>query len=57
MGYDKNKDGKVSRDEMPAQMRRMLDRADSNNDDAIDEKEAKAIESRFRGRFPQQRSR
>ena len=57
MSYDKNKDGKVSRDEMPAQMRRMLDRADSNNDDAIDEKEARAIESRFRGRSPQQRPR
>jgi hypothetical protein len=57
MGYDKNKDGKVSRNEMPAQMRRMLDRADSNGDDAIDEKEAKAIESRFRGRSPQRRPR
>ena len=56
MGFDKNKDGKVSRDELPSQMRRMLDRADTNGDDAIDEKEAKAMESRFRGRSPQQRS-
>jgi len=57
MAHDKNKDGKVSRDEMPRQMTRMLDRADSNNDDAIDEKEAKAMEARFRQRSPQQRPR
>jgi len=55
MSYDKNKDGKVSRDEMPRQMTRMLDRADSNNDDAIDEKEAEAMATRFRQRSPQQR--
>lgn len=57
MSFDRNKDGKVSRNEMPEQIRRMLDRADTNNDDAIDEKEARAIESRFRGRSPQQRPR
>ena len=57
MSLDENKDGKVSRDELPSQMRRMLDRADTNGDDAIDEKEAKAMESRFRGRSPQQRPR
>lgn len=57
MSFDSNKDGKVSRDEMPEPLRRMLDRADSNGDDAIDEKEARAIQSRFRGRSPQQRPR
>lgn len=57
MAHDKNKDGKVSRDEMPRQLTRMLDRADSNGDDAIDEKEAKAMEARFRQRSPQQRPR
>ena len=48
MQFDTNKDGKVSRSEMPRQMIRMLDRADRNNDDAIDEEEAKAMETRFR---------
>jgi hypothetical protein len=55
MTHDKNKDGKVSRDEMPRQLTRMLDRADTNGDDAIDEKEAKAMEARFRQRPSQQR--
>lgn len=57
MAHDKNKDGKVSRDEMPRQLTQMLDRADSNGDDAIDEKEAKAMEARFRQRSPQRRPR
>ncbi len=57
MGFDQNKDGKVSRDELPIQMQRMLDRADTNGDDAIDQEEAKAMESRFRRRSPQQRFR
>jgi hypothetical protein len=57
MRFDENKDGKVSRDELPRQMVRMLDRADSNNDDAIDEEEAKAMEARFRQRSPQPRTR
>lgn len=55
MTHDKNQDGKVSRDEMPRQLTRMLDRADSNGDDAIDENEAKAMEARFRQRSPQRR--
>ncbi len=57
MSFDRNKDGKVSRSEMPEPLRRMHDRADSNGDDAIDEKEARTIESRSRGRSPQQRPR
>jgi hypothetical protein len=50
MRFDTNNDGKVSRSEMPKQMIRMLDRADSNNDDAINEEEAKAMEARFQQR-------
>jgi Ca2+-binding EF-hand superfamily protein len=57
MGFDQNRDGKVSRDELPIQMQQMLDRADTNGDKAIDLEEAKAMESRFRRRTPQQRSR
>jgi Ca2+-binding EF-hand superfamily protein len=49
-GFDKNNDGKVSRDELPEGMRRLLDIADENDDDAIDEAEAKkAVEKRLRG--------
>ncbi len=57
MGFDRNGDGKVSREELPIRMQRMLDRADSNGDDTIDQEEAKVMESRFRRRSPQQRSR
>ena len=55
MSHDRNKDGKVSRDELPGSLTRILDRADSNNDDAIDEKEAEVIAARFRQRLPRQR--
>lgn len=51
MQFDRNRDGKVSRQEMPPQMQRMLDRADSNKDGAIDRNEAKQIEERMRRRF------
>lgn len=44
MRFDRNNDGKVSRSEMPRQITRILDRADKNGDDAIDEAEAKALE-------------
>lgn len=55
MRLDRNKDGKVSRNEMPRPLQRMLDRADRNDDDAIDEKEARAMEARFWAR-PDQRT-
>jgi hypothetical protein len=47
MAFDKDKDGKVTREEMPRQMQRMLDRADRNKDGAIDLDEANEIEKRF----------
>lgn len=50
MRLDRNNDGKVSRDEMPRPLQRMLERADTNGDDAIDGKEARAMEARFRAR-------
>ena len=62
MSHDENGDGKVTEDEMPQRMRRLLDRADTNNDGAIDEKEAKAIaehKRRYRrrdGRGPDRRA-
>jgi collagen type III alpha len=51
MGLDKNDDGKVTKDEMPERMQeRMLERIDTNEDGAIDKKEAEAMAERFQGR-------
>ena len=51
MSHDANGDGKVTEKEMPAPMRRMLDRADTNLDGAIDEAEARKLaEESGRGR-------
>lgn len=47
MSRDENGDGKISKDELPAQMQRILDRADTNKDGAIDEQEAKKMAERF----------
>jgi Ca2+-binding EF-hand superfamily protein len=48
MGFDKNKDGKVTKDEMPEQMKRMLDRGDANKDGALDRTEIEKMVERFR---------
>lgn len=48
MGFDKNGDGKVTKDEMPEQMQqRLLQRADTNDDGAIDKQEAEKMAERF----------
>lgn len=48
MRLDANGDGKVSHDEMPRPLQRLLSRADRNGDRAIDEEEAKAFEGQNR---------
>jgi tRNA-Thr(GGU) m(6)t(6)A37 methyltransferase TsaA len=53
MGFDENGDGKVRKDEMPEQMKeRMLPRADTNGDGAIDKQEAEKMAERFGRRSP-----
>ena len=52
MSNDKNKDGKVTKDELPEFMQRMMKRADTNKDGAIDKDEAKKMSEAFgRGGF------
>ncbi len=47
MSFDKDNDGKVSRDELPGQMAPMFDRMDANGDGFIDSAEIAEMRSRF----------
>ena len=50
---DKNKDKKISKDEMPSQFPpQMFDRMDSNKDGSVDEEEWKALTAQFSGGRP-----
>ena len=49
MSFDENKDGKLSRKEMPERMQRMLDRGDANKDGALDRDELKKMFESFQG--------
>ena len=44
---DKNKDGKITKDEFPEQMQRMFPRIDTNQDGAIDREELAVMEQRM----------
>lgn len=52
MSNDKNKDGKVTKDELPENMQRLLDRFDTNKDEAIDKEEAEKGAASFGGGRP-----
>jgi hypothetical protein len=43
MAFDRNKDGKLTRNELPERMQGMLARADANHDDALTADEIKAV--------------
>jgi len=43
LGYDKNKDGKLDKNEIPARMQAMVDRGDTNKDGILDSAELKAM--------------
>jgi RND family efflux transporter MFP subunit len=47
MQFDKNKDGKIARDELPEQMQAFFDRMDANSDGFIDKAEITAMRARF----------
>ncbi len=52
---DKNKDGKITKDELPEAMLRMLALGDKNKDDALDQSEIAAMSEEFRKRRETQR--
>jgi len=54
MQNDKNKDGKVTKDELPEVAQRMLDRLDTNKDGALDKAELEAAAASFGGGRPGQ---
>jgi hypothetical protein len=59
MAFDKNKDGKVTRDELPERMHHLIEMGDTNKDGALDRDEIRALATRlaaapggFGGPFP-----
>jgi hypothetical protein len=49
MSFDKNKDGKVTRDELPERMHHLIALGDTNKDGALDRAEIKKLASRLSG--------
>ena len=49
MRFDENKDGKVTKEEVPERMRSFFDRLDPNNDGSIDQSEIDGMRSQFGG--------
>jgi Ca2+-binding EF-hand superfamily protein len=50
MSFDADGDGRVTRAELPQQLRQRFDRMDENSDGAIDAEEARAMARRGRPR-------
>ena len=49
MVHDKNKDGKVSKDELPTRMQSLLARGDANKDGFLDKAEAEKMTANMGG--------
>src|SRR4051794_40741049 len=43
MAFDKNKDGKVTREELPERMHHLIEQGDTNKDGALDRDELRAL--------------
>jgi Ca2+-binding EF-hand superfamily protein len=54
--YDKNNDGKLTRDELPEQAANFILRADSDNDEAVTKDELRAARERFQNRQGRERN-
>lgn len=50
LSFDKNEDGKLTKDEIPERMQGMLTRGDTNEDGALDKEELAKIAASFQGR-------
>lgn len=55
LSFDKNKDGKLTKDELPEGMHGMIERGDANGDGALDKDELEKIAASFRERGQQRR--
>jgi collagen type III alpha len=49
LSFDKNEDGKLTKDELPERMQGMIERGDSNGDGALDKEELAKIAASFQG--------
>jgi hypothetical protein len=47
MAFDKNKDGKVTKDELPQRMHHLIELGDTNKDGALDEGEVRKLATRL----------
>jgi hypothetical protein len=61
MSFDKNKDGKITKDELPERLQNLIEKGDTNKDGALDKDEVKALATKLqtegfggfgRGGFP-----
>ena len=52
MTFDKNGDGKLSKDELPERLKPLMDRADANKDGFLDKAELTAVAQRQNRRNP-----